>query len=324
MNALTLSQGTLLDISPRLRWKLDRFKEQMRDLFGGAKENPRPKLCPACGTLVGATATKCHQCGASLTFGMAAASRSLSRLLPTTSPATYGILTLSCVMYGVSLLATIRTSGFQAPAGGGFSALMSLGAISGKVLQEFGASLPLPYNLSQPWRLVMAVFLHGSLLHIAFNMWVLMDFGPQVEEMYGSARYLFIYVATGVGGYVLSSLFGHFAIGGSGAILGLCGVIIAVTAGSRSIGHQMLRAQVVRLLIYIVVIAILPIGLFGNIDNLAHLGGFLSGFALGKIMVDRAPSSPEEWKRANLLGWATALVIAASLGMAALGVLRAG
>ena len=324
MNALTLSQGTLLDISPRLRWKLDRFKEQMRDLFGGAKENPRPKLCPACGTLVGATATKCHQCGASLTFGMAAASRSLSRLLPTTSPATYGILTLSCVMYGVSLLATIRTTGFQAPAGGGFSALMSLGAISGKVLQEFGASLPLPYNLSQPWRLVMAVFLHGSLLHIAFNMWVLMDFGPQVEEMYGSARYLFIYVATGVGGYVLSSLFFHFAIGGSGAILGLCGVIIAVTAGSRSIGHQMLRAQVVRLLIYIVVIAILPIGLFGNIDNLAHLGGFLSGFALGKIMVDRAPSSPEEWKRANLLGWATALVIAASLGMAALGVLRAG
>jgi membrane associated rhomboid family serine protease len=325
MNALTLSQGTLLDISPRLRWKLDRFKEKMSALLGGgAQENPRPKLCPACGTLVGATATKCHQCGASLTFGMAAASRSLSRLLPTTSPATYGILTLSCVMYGVSLLATIRTTGFQAPAGGGFSALMSLGAISGKVLQEFGASLPLPYNLSQPWRLVMAVFLHGSLLHIAFNMWVLMDFGPQVEEMYGSARYLFIYVATGVGGYVLSSLFFHFAIGGSGAILGLCGVIIAVTAGSRSIGHQMLRAQVVRLLIYIVVIAILPIGLFGNIDNLAHLGGFLSGFALGKIMVDRAPSSPEEWKRANLLGWATALTIAASLGMAAFGVLRAG
>jgi rhomboid protease GluP len=323
MNAPTLSQGTLLDISPRLRWKLDRFKEQMSGFFGGgAKENPRPKLCPACGTLVGATATKCHQCGASLTFGMAAASRSLSRLLPTTSPATYGILTLSCVMYAVSLLATIRTSGFQAPAGGGFSALMSLGAISGKVLQEFGASLPLPYNLMQPWRLVMAVFLHGSLLHIAFNMWVLMDFGPQVEEMYGSARYLFIYVATGVGGYVLSSLFGHFAIGGSGAILGLCGVIIAVTAGSRSIGHQMLRAQVVRLLIYVVVIAILPIGLFGNIDNLAHLGGFLSGFALGKIMVDRAPSSPEEWKRANLLGWATALVIAASLGLAALGVLH--
>jgi membrane associated rhomboid family serine protease len=314
-----------LDISPRLRWKLDRFREQMSGLFGGTrKEDARPKLCPACGTLVGATATRCHQCGASMTFGMAAASRSLSRLLPTTSPATYGILTLSCLLYGASLLATIRTVGFQAPTGGGLSALFQLGAIEGSVLQKLGASLPLPYDLREPWRFVMAVFLHGSLIHIAFNMWVLMDFGPQVEEMYGSARYLFIYVATGVGGYVLSSLFGHFAIGGSGAILGLCGVIIAVTAGSRSIGHQMLRAQVVRLLIYIVVIAILPIGLFGNIDNLAHIGGFLSGFALGKIMVDRAPSSPDEWKRANLLGWATALVIAASLGMVAFGVLHTG
>jgi rhomboid protease GluP len=182
MNALTLSQGTLLDISPRLRWKLDRFKEQMSGFFGGgAKENPRPKLCPACGTLVGATATKCHQCGASLTFGMAAASRSLSRLLPTTSPATYGILTLSCLLYGVSLLATIRTSGFQPPAGGGFSALMNLGAISGEVLAKFGASLPWPYDLKYPWRLIMATFLHGSLMHIAFNMWVLMDIGPQIE-----------------------------------------------------------------------------------------------------------------------------------------------
>ena len=38
-----------------------------------------------------------------------------------------------------------------------------------------------------PWRLIMATFLHGSLLHIGFNMWVLMDIGPQIEELYGSA-----------------------------------------------------------------------------------------------------------------------------------------
>ena len=318
-----------MDISPRLRWKLDRFREQMSGLFGGTrKEDARPKLCPACGTLVGATATRCHQCGASMTFGMAAASRSLSRLLPTTSPATYGILTLSCLLYGVSLLATIRTSGLQAPAGGGLSALFQLGAIDGSVLQKFGASLPLPYNLRDPWRFVMAVFLHGSLIHIAFNMWVLMDFGPQVEEMYGSARYLFIYVVTGVGGYVLSSLFGHFAVGGSGAILGICGVIIAVTAGSRNISHQMLRSQVMRLLVYIGFIALMGFmhfgGFLGQIDNLAHIGGFVTGFGLGKIMLDRAPSSPQERTRANLLGWTTALVVAASLGMTVLGIISAG
>jgi membrane associated rhomboid family serine protease len=319
MNALTLSQGTLLDISPRLRWKLDRFKEQMSGFFGGdAKENPRPKLCPACGTLVGATATKCHQCGASLTFGMAAATRSLGRLMPTTSPATYGILTLSCLLYGVSLLATIRTTGFQAPAGGGFSALMSLGGISGRVLAMFGASLPWPGDLFQPWRFIMATFLHASILHIGFNMWVLMDVGPQIEELYGSARYLFIYVVTGIGAYLLSGFIGHFSVGGSGALLGLIGVLMAITTNRRSASMQMLRSLLIRWLVYIAIMGFLMSG----IDNAAHLGGFISGFALGKIMADRAPSSPEEWKRANLLGWATALVIAASLGMVAFGILH--
>ena len=46
-------------------------------------------------------------------------------------------------------------------------------------------------------------------------MWVLMDIGPQIEELYGSARFLFIYVVTGIGGYVLSSSSGHFSVGGS-------------------------------------------------------------------------------------------------------------
>ncbi|MFZ3215720.1 MAG: rhomboid family intramembrane serine protease [Candidatus Acidiferrales bacterium] len=293
----------------------------MSDLFGGsAKENPRPKLCPACGTLVGATATKCHQCGASLTFGMAAATRSLSRLLPATSPATYGILTLSCLLYGASLLATIRTVGFQAPAGGGFSAIMGLGGISGQILQKLGASLPWPFDLLQPWRLIMATFLHGGLLHIGFNMWVLMDIGPQVEELYGSARYLFIYVATGVGAYLLSGAIGHFSIGGSGALLGLIGVLFAITTNRRSASMQMLRSQLIKWLIYIGIMGFMLSG----IDNAAHLGGFISGFALGKIMADRAPSSPEEWTRASLLGWTTAALIAASLGMVAFGVLHTG
>ena len=54
-----------------------------------------------------------------------------------------------------------------------------------------------PFDLAQPWRFITAIFLHGSLLHIGFNMWVLMDLGPTIEEMYGSARFLFIFIATG-------------------------------------------------------------------------------------------------------------------------------
>jgi len=309
-----------LELSPRMRWKLDRFREKMRGIFGGPSEPPRPKLCPACGTLVGSTATRCHQCGASLTFSMAAASRSLSRLLPATSPATYGILSLSCLLYLVSLLWTMRISGFEAPTGGGVFALFNLGGINGEVLGRMGASLPLVGNLAEPWRFVTAVFLHGSIMHIAFNMWVLMDIGPQIEELYGSARYFFIYVATGIGGYALSSFMGNFSVGGSGALLGLVGVLLAMTMGRRSAGMQMLRSQLIKWLIYIAIWGLV----FRGIDNFAHLGGFVSGFVLGKIMMDRPPSSPEERRRAYALGWAAGLAVAASFAMVAFKILHGG
>ncbi len=308
-----------MDLSPRLRWKLDRFREQINGLWGGApKQERRPQLCPACGTLVGSTATKCHQCGASLTFGMAAATRSLSRLMPTESPVTYGILTLSCLLYAATLLATIRGSGLQAPGGSGLGALMNLGAIDIKVLIKFGASLPWPFDVRYPWRLIMPTFLHGSLLHIGFNMWVLMDIGPQIEELYGSARYLFIYVATGIGAYIVSGLIGaHVSIGGSGALLGLIGVMLAMTMGHKSAAMQMLRSQLIRWLVYIGILGIMMSGT----DNYAHAGGLISGFFLGRVMAERPPLSDQEKTRATLLGWTTAIVVVASLGMTAYGIL---
>jgi rhomboid protease GluP len=291
----------------------------MSGFFGGNKQG-RPQLCPSCGTLVGANATKCHECGANLTFSMAAASRSLEKLFPTAAPATYGILGFSCLLYIVSLLATMRTNGLQPPGGGGMFAIFGIGGIDGNVLQKFGASLPLPYDIQQPWRFVMAVFLHGSLMHIVFNMWVLMDIGPQLEEMYGSARFFFIYVVTGIAGYVLSSLRGHFSVGGSGALLGLVGVLLAITTGRRSAGMQMLRSQVIRWIIYIAVWGLI----FPGIDNFAHFGGFITGFGLGKIMADRPPSSPEERQRANAFGWVTAFVVLVSIAFMMKGLLQAG
>jgi rhomboid protease GluP len=252
---------------------------------------------------------------------MAAASRSLGNLLPATAPATYGILGFSCLLYIVSLLATIRTNGLQPPGGGGIFALLGIGGIDGNVLTRFGMSYPMPVDLIQPWRLVMAVFLHGSLMHIVFNMWVLMDIGPQIEELYGSARFFFIYVATGIGGYLLSStLSGHPSMGGSGALLGLIGVLLAITTGRKSAGMQMLRSQIIRWLIYIAIWGFL----FPGIDNYAHFGGLVAGFGLGKIMSDRPPGSPEERNRANALGWATAVVVTASIAFMMRGLIQSG
>lgn len=240
--------------------------------------------------------------------------------MPAQSPATYGILGLSCLFFVVSLLSTLRSTGFASPGGGGLSGLLNFGAINGGVLERFGASLPLPYNLAQPWRFVMAVFLHGSILHIFFNMWVLMDIGPQVEELYGSARYFFIYVVTGIAGYVVSSgLSRHMSVGGSGALLGLIGILLAVTTSRKTAGMQMLRNQLIKWLIYLAILGYL----FPEIDNYAHAGGLICGFLLGKIMADRAPASPEEQKRAYALGWGAALVVAASIGLMILANARA-
>ena len=306
-----------MSVSPRLRWRLDQIRRKTSGAFIGQKDPPRPKLCPACGTLVGATATRCHQCGASLTFSLAAASKSLGRLMPATSPATYAILGLSVVIYVVSLLVTIRMSG-SLPVGGGLFGLLGLGGVNGDVLQRLGASLPYPVDIAQPWRLVTAVFLHASVLHIVFNMWVLMDLGPQIEELYGSARFLFMYVVCGIGGYVLSSAFWHFSVGGSGAIVGLIGVMLALTTGRQSIGMRMLRSQLIRWLIYLAIWGLVVPG----IDNYAHAGGLATGFILGKIMTDRPPATPQERKRAYLLGWGAAVAVAGSFALAALTALR--
>ena len=309
-----------MSLSPRLRWKLDQFRKKTTGAFRGEKEPPRPKLCPSCGILVGASATHCHQCGANVNFSLAAASKSLSRLMPATSPVTYAILGVSCVLYVVCFLVTIREGGLVAP-GGGMFAVFGLGGIRGDVLFRLGESLPLPYNLIQPWRFVTAIFLHASLLHIVFNMWVLMDIGPEIEELYGSARYLFIYVVTGMGGYLVSSgVGGHSSVGASAALLGLIGVLLATTMGRRGLDAQLLRRQLVRWLIYIVVWGFLVPG----IDNYAHAGGFVTGFILGKIMPERRPETPEARKRAYVLGWLTASVVIASFVMMAVWLHRLG
>lgn len=287
----------------RWRYKLDRWRSQISGMFRSEPKQGRPKLCPACGTLIGSTATKCHQCGANVNFSFAAASKTLARWMPQTSPVTYAVLTICCVMYALSLVITMKLTG-----GGLGGGLMNLGAIATQVNYRLGASLPLPLNFSQPWRFITAIFLHGGLLHIGFNMWVLMDIGPMVEELYGSARYFFLFIVTGAFGYVVSSAMGHLSVGASGSLLGLIGVLLAATTGRKNPAAQALRSALIRWLVYIAVLGFL----FAGTDNAAHLGGLTSGYLLGRLLPDRTPAGVIEQRRANLLGWAAGIAVAAS------------
>jgi rhomboid protease GluP len=279
-------------------------------MFRSDPKQSRPRLCPSCGTLVGATATKCHQCGASMTFSFAAASKSLGRWMPQTSPVTYALLTICCVMFGLSMIITARMQGFAAPGGNPLGALMSLGGIATQVNYRLGASLPLAYNVGQPWRFITAIFLHGGILHIVFNMWVLMDIGPMVEEMYGSGRYLFLFIASGAAGYVLSSFVGNLSVGASGSLLGLIGVLLAATTGRKSLAAQSLRSALIRWLVYIGVLGLVMRGT----DNYAHLGGLAAGYLFGRVMANRQPADVSERRRADLLGWLAGIAVFVSFG----------
>jgi membrane associated rhomboid family serine protease len=292
----------VLALPYRWQWRVERWKNSLRQIFGGGeKQQPRPKLCPACGSLVGIHATKCHQCGTNLRFSLAALSKGLGAKFGGRAPVTTALLVANLAMFGVTYLAMVA----QHEAGG----LSILWGMSNTALYRLGASIPLQAIIYQHqwWRLVTAMFLHGGLIHIGFNLMVLWDFGPPLEELYGSAKYFFFYIVCGAFGYLLSALRGHFSIGASGAILGLVGLFLAITTKRGGAQMKALRSRLLGWLVFLFVLGfMMPI-----IDNAAHLGGLALGFVFGKFSADREPATPGEKQIAQLLGWLTAVVVVA-------------
>jgi rhomboid protease GluP len=302
------SQGGELALSYVWQQRLERWKNFARGLFGGSggEQQRRPQICPACGSLVGISATRCHVCGTSLRFSLAAFSKKFSGVFGEhDAPVTSVLLIMNFAMLGVSWLAFAA-----AGKGGGLTILWGL---SGEPQYRLGASFGPPiFYLNEWWRLVTAMFLHGGLIHIGFNMMALMQFGPAIEELYGSARYLFIYVFTGAFGFLASSFTGHFSLGASGALLGLVGVMLAVTSKRGGAYMRDLRS---RLISSVVILFVLGFSGFMAMDNWAHGGGLLAGFVLGKLFVDRQPNNPNERRRAYALGWLGGLAVVASFAL---------
>ena len=187
--------------------------------------------------------------------------------------------------------------------------MRTLFGMSSDASYRLGASYPYSiFVLNEYWRVVTAMFLHGGLLHIGFNMMALMQFGPALEEVYGSPRYLFLYVVTGAFGFLASAFTRHFSLGASGALLGVMGAILAITTKRGGAYMRELRSRLIASLVFL-----FALGLMGvmSMDNWAHGGGLVAGFALGKIFVDREPMNNAEKQRAQILGWLTGLGVIA-------------
>src|SRR5438309_9768206 len=300
-NAVCGSQGGELALPYRWQWRVEKWKNSMRGFFGGDQQ-PRPKICPACGALVGISATRCHECGASMRFSLAALSKKFSGLFgEQETPVTSALLVANILMFGVSFVALASEGG-----SGGFRILWGMG---GETVYRLGASHPFAVFVGHDWwRLVTAMFLHGGLIHIGFNMMSLMQLGPALEDLYGSARYLFLYVVTGAFGFLVSAWFGNFSLGASGALLGLVGVMLAITTKRGGTYMRDLRSRLVSSVVILFILGFSGVG----IDNYAHFAGLVAGFGLGKLFADRQPMNSRERRTAYALGWLAGLAVVAS------------
>jgi rhomboid protease GluP len=222
------------------------------------------KVCPYCGLKQGARAVDKR-----------APSDVLGGLIPHARFTTMMILLLNTGFYIATVLYSLRGN-----RGGGMD-------IDVQTLVDFGAKYG--YNIfveGQWWRLITAGFLHGGLLHIGMNMWVLFDLGVQVEELYGTARYLVFYFVATVCGFLLSAWWAPNvpSIGASAGIFGLIGAMIALGLRDRSAYGAMIRSVYTRWALYGLALGILP-AFFGIsfMDNAAHIGGVTSGFVIGYL-----------------------------------------
>jgi rhomboid protease GluP len=177
---------------------------------------------------------------------------------------------------------------------------------SGEALYAFGGKEG--YSIlrdSQWWRLVTAGFLHGGLLHIGMNSWVLWQLGPQIDEIFGIYRYIVIYFVATVLGFGASLFWmpAVLSIGASAGISGMVGAMVGLGTRERHsiIGQE--RGRYVQWMVLILVQGFIIPG----IDNAAHIGGFLGGFVIAYLAGSRAHAFGADtfWKSAS---WACVAV----------------
>jgi membrane associated rhomboid family serine protease len=167
----------------------------------------------------------------------------------------------------------------------------------------------------EAWRLVTGPMLHGSAMHLLFNVGALVGLGSMIEALAGSARVGLVFLLSVIGGSVLSALtFDAPSVGASGGIMGLLGFLLVVGRRHQAELPVPLAATLLRSGF---AIALSGLVAYQYIDNAAHGGGFVVGLLLG-VISDRGPSLPlAPGTLSTVLGWGcVAGTVAAGAGAA--------
>jgi rhomboid protease GluP len=236
---------------------------------------------------------------------------------PRAAPATYLLLAVNCAVYlwmvahGVSAKDPTETD-----------------------LLRYGANSTAYVLHGQWYRLLTATFVHVGLIHLATNMWCLWNLGMLGEPLIGPFGMVAVYMLTGIAGNLLSMAFNvvetlmtrdprylfEVGAGASGAVFGIAGILIVLLSNRRLPFPweqlQQLRRRVVQFAAINLVIGLGTV--FGNfsirIDNMAHIGGFLSGLALGVPLVPRMTAGRERYLRRQKVTFAAACLVLALFG----------
>ncbi|ORY86226.1 rhomboid family-domain-containing protein [Protomyces lactucae-debilis] len=146
---------------------------------------------------------------------------------------------------------------------------------------------------TQWWRFITPIFLHGGVLHIAFNLLLQLRLGPQVEREVGTPIFAFIYLVGGIGGFLFGGNFAGDGIasqGASGALFSIISLsLLDLLYHWKQIQKPM---QGLITLIFDIVISFV-LGLLPGVDNFSHIGGFMFGLLMGVALM----RSPDAIKR---------------------------
>jgi rhomboid protease GluP len=266
-------------------WRWLNFKKRLRSVFSTDKNTVRhlkssQKIC-RCGALAGAGDRKCGVCGARLPS--AAANffyKIFGLIMPGVSPVTAGLISIIALNFIFQMVIT----------GGGALLKPSLESLlrAGALESQLVAS-------GQWWRLITCVFVHIGVIHFLFNMYALVSVSHFLEQEIGSARYFSLFLLAGIGGSAASFSLrtGVVMAGASGALFGLIGFSISYFRRQGGVRAREIQSFMIRWAIYGFVF-----GLMMRADNLAHAGGFVTGFLLGSVMEFR-----EDEKARRAPGW---------------------
>ncbi|MEO8359899.1 MAG: rhomboid family intramembrane serine protease [Vicinamibacteria bacterium] len=275
-------------------------------------------VCRSCGGLNGVSAEACFYCGARNpgVFGFGGMLRGFGKDLGLAP----SIITVCIVAFGMSLALD--------PGGIGMQGLMNILSPSLEAGERMGSSGIIPvWENGRWWTVLSAGWLHGSLLHIFFNMYWVRFLIPQVAELYGVARTVIVYVLSSVIGFLASSSvpvailwvapgmqgvlrvfpgFGLYTLGASAALMGLWGSLIYY--GQRT-GSANLRTWAWRNTVYLLAFGFMMRG----VDNWAHLGGLAGGWLVARFLDPLQPERNNHAVIAVLCLVASAAAVAASL-----------